>query len=85
MTALGWTHDDVVRCVVETVRELLALESFDAGSPIVGALDSLAITQLVLAIEEKTGVWVDESLLTPENLATAETFAACVHAQLAAA
>ena len=33
----------------------------------------------MLSIEESTGVWVDESLLTPENLASSETLAACVH------
>ena len=33
----------------------------------------------MLSIEDATGVWVDESLLTPENLKTAETLAACVH------
>ena len=42
-------------------------------------LDSLAVTQLMLSIEETTGVWVDESLLTPENLQSSETLAACVH------
>jgi len=39
----------------------------------------------MLAIEEATGHWVDESLLTPENLETAETLASCIHAHLDAA
>jgi hypothetical protein len=39
----------------------------------------------MLSIEEATGVWVDESLLTPENLKTSETLAACVHAHVRAA
>ena len=51
-----------------------AVDLVDAG------LDSLAVTQLLLAIEESTGVWVDESLLTEETLASAESLAACVHA-----
>ena len=38
----------------------------------------------MLAIEESTGVWVDESLLTPENLESAESVAALVYAQLPA-
>ncbi len=42
-------------------------------------VDSLAITQLMLAIEEATGIWTDESLLTPENLESAESLAACIH------
>ncbi len=45
-------------------------------------LDSLAVTQLMLSIEEVTGVWMDESLLTPENLETSETLATCVYEQL---
>jgi hypothetical protein len=32
----------------------------------------------MLAIEEATGVWTDESLLTPENLETSETLAASI-------
>ena len=36
----------------------------------------------MLSIEESTGVWVDESLLTPENLESAESLAALVHGQL---
>jgi hypothetical protein len=36
----------------------------------------------MLSIEENTGVWVDESLLTPENLESSETLAACVHEHL---
>ena len=46
-------------------------------------LDSLAVTQLMLAIEEATGVWTDESLLTPENLETAETLAASIYEYVA--
>jgi acyl carrier protein len=46
-------------------------------------LDSLAVTQLLLAIEEATGVWTDESLLTPRNLETAETLAASIYEHVA--
>ena len=63
--------------------ELLSVgEEFTRTSNLVAAgLDSLAVTQLMLSIEEATGVWVDESLLTPENLETSESLAACVHEQ----
>jgi len=70
--------------VVAALSELVALgPDFGPGSDLhaVG-LDSLAVTQLMLAIEERTGVWIDESLLTPENLATAEALAACIHEQM---
>ncbi len=49
---------------------------------VAAGLDSLALTQLLLHIEETTGVWIDESALTPENLASTEALARCVHAEL---
>jgi acyl carrier protein len=65
--------------------EILTTESdFSAQSNLIDAgLDSLAVTQLMLSIEELTGVWLDESLLTPENLESAETLSALVHERIA--
>jgi len=80
-----WTLEAVTRKVFETLRdELLDVgDSFTPQSNLIDAgLDSLAVTQLMLAVEESTGVWVDESLLTPENFETSESLAACVHEQL---
>ncbi len=80
-----WTREKLTARVFEILRdELLEVSGeFTPGSDLIEAgLDSLAVTQLMLAIEECTGVWVDESLLTPENLETAETLAACVHEQI---
>jgi acyl carrier protein len=77
-----WTRDRLAELIHRILRdELLEVsEDFTPASDLIEAgLDSLAVTQLMLAIEENTGVWVDESLLTPENLASAETLAACVH------
>jgi acyl carrier protein len=74
--------DDLTRFIFETLRDDL-LEAGDGFTPRVdlmdAGLDSLAATQLLLAIEEHTGVWVDESVLTPENLASSEALARCVH------
>jgi acyl carrier protein len=73
---------ELVRIIFDILRtQLLSVGSeFTEQSSLVDAgLDSLAVTQLLLAIEEATGVWVDESLLTPENLANAESLAACVY------
>jgi acyl carrier protein len=42
-------------------------------------LNSMAVVRLLLSIEEQTGFWVDEAELTPENLASAEALARCVH------
>ena len=85
MTAKDWTQAELVACVVDTVRQLLSVGAdFSPQSDLVAAgLDSLAVTQLMLAIEDRTGIWVDEGRLTPENLRSAETLAACVYEQMA--
>jgi acyl carrier protein len=63
---------------------LSAGSDFSVRSNLIDAgLDSLAVTQLLLSIEESTGLWLDESLLTPENLESAETLAALVHQRVA--
>jgi acyl carrier protein len=77
-----WTREELALLIHRILRDDL-LEVSDDFTPksnlIEAGLDSLAVTQLMLSIEESTGVWVDESLLTPENLASAEALAACVH------
>ncbi len=77
--------EELTRAVFEILRDeiLSAGDGFTPQSNLVDAgLDSLAVTQLLLAVEERTGVWVDDSLLTPENLESAETLAALVCSQL---
>ena len=76
-----WNHASLTQRIFEILRdEILEVDaSFTPRTNLVEAgLDSLAVTQLLLALEESTGIWVDESLLTPENLASAEALAACV-------
>lgn len=71
--------------IYDIVREdiLTVDDGFTKDSNLIEAgLDSLALTQLMLAIEENTGVWVDESLLTEETLASVVTLSALVHAAL---
>jgi acyl carrier protein len=83
--APDWNPATLTQRVFEILRdEILEVgEGFTPRSNLVDAgLDSLAVTQLMLSIEESTGIWVDESLLTPENLETAETLALCVHTQM---
>ncbi len=83
---MTWTREALTDRVYEILRDdlLTVGEEFTPRSSLIDAgLDSLAVTQLLLAIEESTGVWVDESLLTEETLACAESLAACVHAQIA--
>jgi acyl carrier protein len=81
------TRDDLIQLVFELVQNELSVgDDFSPRSNLVAAgLDSLAVTQLLLAIEETTGVFLDESLLTPETLECVETLAARVHEQLGAA
>jgi acyl carrier protein len=82
MNSNGWTRERLADLIHRILRdELLAPDGeFSTRSNLIEAgLDSLAVTQLMLAIEEATGVWTDESLLTPENLETAETLAASIY------
>lgn len=65
------------------VDELLEVgPGFTARSDLVEAgLSSMAVIQLLLAVEEQTGIWVDEAELTPENLQNVESLARCVWEQ----
>ena len=77
-----WTRERLAELIHRILRDDLLQVSDDftpASNLIEAGLDSLAVTQLMLSIEESTGVWVDESLLTPENLASSESLANCVH------
>jgi len=78
-------RNELEQRIYDIVREdiLTVDDSFTKDSNLIEAgLDSLALTQLMLAIEESTGVWVDESLLTEETLASVVTLSALVHAAL---
>ena len=79
------TREELTQQVFEILRDdlLSAVRGLTPQSNLIAAgLDSLSVTQLMLAIEESTGVWVDESLLTPESLESAETVATLVYGQL---
>jgi acyl carrier protein len=75
--------------LTQRVFEILRDQLLDVGADftprsnlLAAGLDSLAVTQLMLAIEESTGLWVDDSLLTPEHLESAEALADLVYGQL---
>jgi acyl carrier protein len=81
----SWSLEALVEKVHAIVRdEILRVDGdFSPRSNLIEAgLDSLAVTQLLLCIEESTGVWVDESLLTPENLESSVTLATLVYEQI---
>jgi acyl carrier protein len=83
----NWTAESLAKHIQGLVQdELLEVDSsFDTRSNLVEAgLDSLAVTQLMLSIQETTGVWVEEGLLTPENLESCESLAGCVYELLQA-
>jgi acyl carrier protein len=74
-------------------REVLALlgqnlldlpPRFDVDSHLVDAgLDSMAVMQLLLLIEQHFGLWLPEADLLPENLQSARTLAALLARRLA--
>jgi acyl carrier protein len=77
--------EELTKRVFEILRdEILSVgDDFKPDSNLIDAgLDSLGVTQLMLSIEEYTGVWIDESLLTPENLESAHSLASLVQGQL---
>ncbi|HYC55066.1 MAG TPA: phosphopantetheine-binding protein [Candidatus Binatia bacterium] len=79
------TKQELEQTIFDIVRtDILSVDaSFTVQSNLIEAgLDSLSLTQLMLAIEESTGIWVDESLLDEETLASVQTLAALVHGQL---
>lgn len=80
------TRDELIDRIFRTLSdELLDVgDDFTCESNLIAfGLDSLALTQLLLAVEEATGVWVDESSITEDSLASTVAFAELVHGQLA--
>ena len=83
-----WTPERLAALIHRILRDdlLEVAEDFTPRSNLIAAgLDSLAVTQLMLSIEESTGVWIDESLLTPDSLESAESLAGLVYTRLAEA
>lgn len=78
--------EELTARVFEILRDdiLVTKEGFSRTSNLIDAgLDSLSVTQLLLSIEEYTGVWVDEGQLTPENVENTCSLAAMVYQQIA--
>ena len=79
------TQEELEQRIFDIVREdiLTVEDTFSKDSNLIEAgLDSLALTQLMLAIEESTGIWVDESLLTEDTLASVIALAELVRSQM---
>jgi acyl carrier protein len=81
-----YSRDELVEFLTMALEErvLETDRTIDPGTPLEEAgLDSLRLTQLLLEIEEETGIWVDEQHLTPENLETVNSLAKCLEDVLA--
>jgi len=79
------TRDELTDRIFAILRDELldANEQFTPQSDLVAhGFDSLALTQLLLSIEETTGVWVDENAITEQSLASTVAFAEFLHAYL---
>ena len=64
-------------------HDLLSVgEDFTCDSDLFSAgLDSMGIAQLLLEIQSRTGIWLEESALTAENLRSCRALAVCICAQ----
>ncbi|HEY8515875.1 MAG TPA: phosphopantetheine-binding protein [Candidatus Binatia bacterium] len=81
------------RALPDLERDLLALVEehlldgdvrLDATSPLSSAgLDSMAVMQLLLLIEDRFGLWLPEEDLTRENFACIRALAAALERRLA--
>lgn len=77
-----WTRDELVDMLADVLEtEVLRSDvDLDRHSGLEeSGLDSLKLTQVLLSVEERTGLWLDEENLTPENLETVGTLADCIY------
>jgi acyl carrier protein len=80
------TLPDLERDLLALVREHLLDDAaeLDATSRLSDAgLDSMAVMQLLLLIEDRFGLWLPEEDLTHENFASVRTLAGAVARRLA--
>lgn len=76
--------DDVKAVVVETLRIEDRADAIDATTPLLGSLpelDSMAVLELVYALEERFGIEVDGEDVTAEAFETLTTLADFVASQ----
>jgi acyl carrier protein len=78
----SWSTDELVDLLIDVLETEIFREprdlSADSNLEETG-LDSLKLTQVLLSVEERTGLWLDEDRLTQENLRTVKTLAQCIH------
>jgi acyl carrier protein len=77
--------DDVKAVVVETLGVEDRADSLDAATPLLGSLpelDSMAVLELVLELEQRFGIVVDGEDVTAEVFETLATLTAFVDSKL---
>ena len=79
------TVDGVKDVVVETLGIEDRAATLDAGTPLLGTLpelDSMAVLEVILALEERFGIAIDGDDVTADAFETLASLAALVDAKL---
>jgi acyl carrier protein len=80
------TRNEVVRILDEVLSLGGRAASFDAGTPLLGAipeLDSMAVVTLIGTLEERFGIIVDDDEISGDTFATLGSLVAFVDGKLA--
>jgi len=80
------TRTEVVRILDEVLSLGGRAASFDAGTPLLGAipeLDSMAVVTLIGTLEERFGIVVDDDEISGDTFATLGSLVAFVDGKLA--
>ena len=80
------TRNEVVRILDEVLSLGGRAASFDAGTPLLGAipeLDSMAVVTLIGTLEERFGIMVDDDEISGDTFATLGSLVAFVDGKLA--
>ena len=78
--------DDVKAVLIETLELSDRAAAIDARTPLLGSLpelDSMAVLELLLALEQRFGITLDGDDVTADAFETLETLAALVDAKRA--
>jgi acyl carrier protein len=80
-----WRYEDIEAGLLDIIRSQKQLdETFTPRSDLAATgLDSLTMVRILVAIEEKFGVWLEGAALDRENLRNVEVMACCLEKVLA--
>ncbi|HUB67751.1 MAG TPA: phosphopantetheine-binding protein [Candidatus Methylacidiphilales bacterium] len=85
MTKKTWTYEELEAGVLEIIRSQKQFdESLTAQTDLAAAgLDSLTMVRVMVAIEEKFGIWLEGDTMSYETLRTVEMMAQSLHKVIA--